>query len=55
MPVHRGKDSKGCYYQWGNQKKYYYKMGNVREGIIAKLKAANQGRAIMVSKYKVYR
>ena len=25
MPVHSGSDSKGKYYQWGKQKKYYYK------------------------------
>jgi hypothetical protein len=24
MPVHRGKDIHGSFYQWGSQKKYYY-------------------------------
>ena len=28
MPVHMGKDSKGCYAQWGGQKKYYYACGS---------------------------
>ena len=28
MPIHRGRDSNGPYYQWGTQKKYYYKSGD---------------------------
>ena len=29
MPVHRGKDSKGPFYQWGGEgKKYHYKSGD---------------------------
>lgn len=33
MPIHRGKDSYGVYYQWGNQKKYYSRdfVGSQRE------------------------
>jgi hypothetical protein len=29
MPVQRGKDRKGSYYQWGDSgKRYYYETGN---------------------------
>lgn len=53
MPVHKGKDKKGYYYQWGESgKKYYYKKGNkISEGI-AKSNAAEQGRAIKASQCK---
>ena len=43
MPVQRGKDSKGPYYQWGKSgKKYYYEAGDKqgREGAKAKAEAA---------------
>ena len=52
MPVHKGKDSKGKFFQWGDQKKYYYK--TERGKIIAKAKATLQGRAIkyMESTYR---
>ena len=46
MPTKRGKDSKGSYYQWGNQKKYYYKEGDENSRKRAKKKADEQGRAI---------
>ena len=46
MPVHLGKDSKGCYAQWGNQKKYYYPCGNKQARDKAKQKAYIQGYAI---------
>jgi hypothetical protein len=46
MPVHTGKDSKGCYAQWGGQKKYYYPCGNKAAMGRAKQKAAIQGYTI---------
>ncbi len=46
MPVHRGQDSKGPYYQWGSQKKYYYKPGSPASRVRARQKAHAQGRAI---------
>ncbi len=49
MPTHTGKDSKGCYAQWGNQKKYYYKCGNAAARARAKAKANAQGQAAHAS------
>jgi len=46
MPVHLGKDTKGCYAQWGNQKKYYYPCGNKQARDKAKQKAYLQGYVI---------
>lgn len=51
MPVHRGIDSKGPYYQWGNQKKYYYKSANEQSRNIAKTKAERQGKAVYATKF----
>lgn len=47
MPIHQGKDKKGYYWQWGHQKKYYYRTPS--ESYIARNKAVKQGIAI---KYK---
>lgn len=44
MPIHRGKDNKGYYYQWGNGKKYYF--NNEAERRKAKYRAIIQGYAI---------
>lgn len=50
MPVHRSKDKKGCFYQWGNHgKKYYYIINNKRSMNIAKNKATRQGIAVHAS------
>ena len=46
MPVHRSIDSKGPYYQWGNQKKYYYKVRNKLSRQKALKKCELQARAI---------
>lgn len=35
MPTHTGKDSKGCFAQWGSGKKYYYKCGDVKAKVAA--------------------
>jgi len=53
MPVHTGKDSDGCYAQWGKSgKKYYYKCGDEDAESDAKAKAHKQGYAITVSGYE---
>lgn len=53
MPVHRSKDSKGPYYQWGDSgKKYHYEAGNGQSREDAKKKAERQGRAARASGYK---
>ena len=53
MPVHRRRDTKGPYYQWGNHgKKYYYRSNNVRSRENAKSKANLQGRAAHASGWR---
>ncbi len=53
MPVHRGQDSKGPYYQWGNHgKKYHYKSGSQRSRELAKDKAHKQGVAAHASGWR---
>ena len=52
MPIHRGYDKKGCYYQWGSQKKYYYKCGNATSRMSSKKKAIKQMVAISYSSPK---
>lgn len=52
MPVRRGTDSKGSFYQWGSQKKYYYTVGNKKSREKAKIKAEKQAKAIYSSGYR---
>lgn len=52
MPIHRGSDSKGPFYQYGNQKKYHYKANSTISRTRAKQKAINQMIAIIMSGYK---
>lgn len=53
MPVHRRKDSKGPYYEWGDSgKKYHYTAGDEKSRDAAKEKAKKQGRAARASGYK---
>jgi hypothetical protein len=55
MPITTGKDTKGCYAQWGKQKKHYYECGNTKAKDKAKQKAQIQGSVISRSagiKYK---
>lgn len=53
MPVHRGTDSNGPYYQWGNHgKKYYYKLGDKVSREKAKKQASAQGAAAYANGYK---
>ena len=49
MPVHSGHDSRGKYYQWGNQTKYH--VADYGESG-ARKKAAEQGAAIRHSGYE---
>jgi hypothetical protein len=52
MPVHRGKDAKGPFYQWGDSgKKYHYSAGDKSSRETAKRKASKQGRAARASGY----
>lgn len=52
MPIHRGQDKKGCFYQWGTQKKYYYTCGNKKQRENAYKKAHKQAIAIYASGWK---
>ena len=50
MPIHRGKDDNGCFYQWGDHgKKYYYVSGNKKSRDQAYEKAKKQAVAIYAS------
>ena len=52
MPTHTGKDSQGCFAQWGGHgKKYYYKCGDKAAEDRAKDKANAQGRAAHANGY----
>lgn len=47
MPVHRGRDNRGPYYQWGPiGAKYRYAPGDAISRAKAKALAARQGRAV---------
>lgn len=52
MPVRVGKDSDGCYAQWGSQKKYYYDCDSPSAKRAAEKKAERQGRAIRRSQMR---
>ncbi len=53
MPVHRGKDIDGPYYQWGDSgKKYHYESGDKESREAAKMKAKKQGKAARAAGYK---
>jgi len=53
MPVHTGKDSQGCFAQWGKHgKKYYYECGDSAARARAKKKAERQGRAAYAQGYR---
>lgn len=54
MPVLRGKDSSGYYYQFGeNGKKYFYVANNYYSREIARRKAILQGRAEHANKSSI--
>jgi hypothetical protein len=52
MPTHTGKDSKGCFAQWGSKTKYYYTCGNAAARKKAVSKANKQGQAAYASGYR---
>lgn len=52
MPIHTGKDKNGYYFQWGNQKKYYFNPYNGQSEKKAYENAIKQARAIYSSGYK---
>ena len=54
MPTSCKKDTKGCYCQWGSQKKYYYKCGDSSARARARAKANKQGQAAHAGGYKKF-
>jgi len=46
MPIHKGTDTQGYFYQWGNQKKYYYNPLYITSEKKAYNLALRQARAI---------
>ena len=53
MPVQRGKDRDGPYYQWGDSgKRYHYTAGDKESRDKARAKADKQGRAARASGYR---
>jgi hypothetical protein len=53
MPVSRGKDSNGPYYQWGDSgKRYYYTSGDKQSRERAKQRAQRQARAARARGYR---
>lgn len=53
MPIHRGKDRRGPYFQWGNHAtKYYYKSGDKQSRERAYKKCIKQMKAIFSSGYR---
>ena len=53
MPVHRGRDGDGPYYQWGKSgKKYHYESGDKGSREAAKEKATKQGQAAHAAGYR---
>jgi len=51
MPTKSGKDSKGCFWQWGSKAKYYYTCGDKDASARAKAKADKQGTAAYATGY----
>ncbi|HEX6312474.1 MAG TPA: hypothetical protein VF152_12735 [Acidimicrobiia bacterium] len=53
MPVQRGRDRDGPYYQWGDSgKRYHYSSGDARSRSRAKQQATRQGRAARARGYR---
>ena len=51
-PIKRGSDSKGSYYRWGKNQKYYYKTGSKTSRENARKKAYKQAQAAFASGYR---
>lgn len=54
MPIHRGKDQQGSYFEWGysHGKKYYYTEGDPESAEMAKRLAQRQSAAAHAHGYK---
>jgi hypothetical protein len=53
MPVHRSRDHRGPYYQWGDSgKRYHYQAGDRRSRDRAKEQANRQGQAAHARGYR---
>lgn len=53
MPVHKGKDKDGPFFQWGNSgKKYHFTKDNSSAEVAAHAKAQRQGVAAYANGYK---
>ena len=53
MPIHRGKDANGPYYQWGGHgSKYYYKVKSKQSRLLAYKKAERQMGAAFANGYR---
>jgi hypothetical protein len=53
MPVHRGRDREGPYYQWGDSgRRYHYTAGDRRSRARAKDQATRQGQAAHARGYR---
>lgn len=50
MPIHKGQDKRGSYWEYGHQKKYYF--NTPKTSMTAKKKAIKQGLAIIFSQGK---
>ena len=51
-PIKRGSDSKGSYYRWGKNQKYYYKTGSKTSRENARKKAYRQAQAAFAGGYR---
>jgi hypothetical protein len=51
MPVKLAQDQKGFYYQYGNQKRYYFNPNNYKSWDNAHKKVLAQASAISIAKY----
>jgi hypothetical protein len=53
MPVNRGSDRRGPYYQWGDSgRRYYYTAGDASSRNRAKKSATKQGQAARAHGYR---
>jgi Txe/YoeB family toxin of Txe-Axe toxin-antitoxin module len=51
MPIHRGNDTKGSYYQYDNKTKYYYAVGDAKSRMEAKKLAMKSHERAMSKKW----
>jgi len=52
MPIHRERDERGPYFQWGHATKYYYIPGDKRSRERAYGRAVRQAQAIYAHGYR---